>query len=397
MEAQFKHIFWNLSTHEIDLLNVLINIVERNDAYDSAETFDYSSPQYVIDTNMHELSSSLGFLTLNIDHIIRTLEALNRNTATVYYEQDYDIFMDKTSFVQKFTITSTKKDINKRLRMLVSTSLIKILREDKKLFEKFYRYEKYGLRSKYSRVIYDHFMKKDRTKSTTVYELEEFIDIIDFELDELQIDSWSRLSTNVLKRAAKELHEKSNMYFEYTNVKDKISDTNRTQTTKIKFSTTFAPEMELPGEYFTNDFLMKRKIAYYIERDVNNRVETQLRFKTKTIDDIESYRYSVRRDLEKNSEEYESKVLLQEWINVVKYDSAAVDGLVVLRDFTDDHHYITINNNFKLYDIEKRTEISTTAKETRLKVNNFLINHGGTDIIETTEFLKNCSISHVRG
>lgn len=394
MEAQFKHIFWNLSQSEIDLLNVLINIVERNDAYDNTEAFDYSTPQYVIDTNMHELSSSLGFLTLNIDHIIRTLESLSRNTATVYYEHDYDRFMDKTTFVQKFTITSTKKDINKRLRMLVSTSLIKILREDKKLFEKFYRYEKYSLRSKYSRIIYDHFMKLG--KPSIEYDIDEFIDIIDFELDELQIDSWSRLSTNVLKRAAKELHEKSNMYFDYANVKDKISDTNRTQTTKIKFSTRFAPEMELPGEYFTNDYLMKRKIAYYVERDLNNRVEAQLRFKAK-IEDLEAYKYTVRKELEKNSEEYESKVLLQEWINVVKYDSAATDGLVVLRDFTDDHHYITINNNFKLYDIEKKTELSTTAKETRVKVNNFLINHGGTDIIETTEFLKNCSISHVKG
>lgn len=393
MEAEFKHIFWNLTKSEIDMLNVLINIVERNDDFDNEIGFNYTSPFYIIDTNMHELSSSLGMLSLNVDSIQKTLDLLNKNNATLYYEFEKDRFLEKSTFVQKFIVTSSKKDINKRLKMWVSTSIIKVMRENKELFEQFYKYEKYGLRGKYSRILYDIFSKKDRMVET--YDIDDFIAMVDFDLEELQINTWSRLSSNILKRAANEINEKSNLYFEYENVKDKLASTNRTQTMKVKIVAQTAPEAEFPETYYDDDFLMDRKITYYMERDVNTKYTAASRFGT--IKDEDSYKFSVRKDLKKNKDEYEARVLLQEWINLVKYNNSDHHGLVVLTDFTADNHFITVNNNYKLYDIEKKQELTTSARDTRLKINEFMEKHGDYDIVETEKFLKDCSISYTKG
>ena len=393
MKPIFKHLFWNLNKEDIDLLNVLINIVERDDAFD-AEEFNYSQIGYIIDTNMHELSSSLGFLELQIETVIQRLESLTKSVATIYHESNNNILMAKATFIYQYNVTSTDSDINKRLNIVVNTTLIKLLRDNSYLFELMYRIDRYGLKSKYSKIIYEKFYKQPR--SSQLFELEELTKLIDFGLEYKEL-TWSRLNSNILKRVATEINEKTDLYFEYEKVKSTISTTNRTQTTEIKIVTSVAPEVEMPDTYFTKDFLMSRKIAYYIERDIKHKFVAVSKFKTQEfIKDPEAYMYKLRTEANKLRPEYEAKVLLQEWLNNIKYTNHDHEGLVVLQDYSKDNQFITVNNNYKLYDIEKQVEVSTSARDTRMKIQAFM-RKGHYDILETEDYIKDCSISYTMG
>jgi len=393
LQSKFKHLFWNITKSEIDLVNVLINIVERDDAF-ATEGIDRNQLGYVIDTNMHELSSSLGFLELRIETIMQTLESLSKSVATIYHENDNSVLMSKATFVYQYNISSTDNDINKRLNIIVNTTLVKLLRNNLHLFALLYRIDKYGLKSKYSKIIYEKFYKKDRTVST--YSIEELVRMIDFGLEYKEL-TWSRLNSNILKRVSKELNEKTNLYFEYNKIKSTVAETNRVQTAEVRIVTHVAPEVEDPDTYFSKEFLMNRKVAYYVERDINRKFKEITRFKTKdAIENPEAYKHKLRKEAFKLRDEYEAKVLLQEWLNNIKYNNYEHEGLVVLQDYSKDNQFITVNNNYKLYDIEKGVEVSTSARDTRMKIQSFM-KKGHYDIVETTEYIKNCSISYTMG
>ena len=395
MDSQFTKILWSLNKDEIDMINVLINIVERNDRFDEDIPFDYQSLYYMIDTNMHELSASLGFLHLSIDHVTSVLESLTTKSATMYFEEGSDRIMKKGPFVQEFMITASDKDVNKRIQIWVNTRLIKILRDDKKMFELLYRFDKYDLRSKYSKLLYEMFGKKPRTSLTI--SVDDLIDELDYDIVETKNKSWSRLNSNILKRAVKELEEKSNLSIAYAKIKEKDKKDNRVKTTMIQIEATAAPEIEEPGKYFTDDFLMERKIAYYLEREVNRRYKAASRFGTINIRNEEAYKAKIRKELKKFHKEYEARVLLQEWINMIKYQHPNIHGLVVIEKFQG-YEYVAVNNDYILIDIKSKKPLSANAMDTREKIKKFLNEEDGEyTIIETNGKIKNCSISYTKG
>jgi len=393
VKPTFKHLFWNLNEADIDLLNVLINIIERNDDFEE-DDFDYKQIGYIIDTNMHELASCLGFLELKVDNIIQRIEALQKSIATIYYEDDTNIYMTKASFIYQYNVSSTNNDINKRLNIVVNTKIVKILREKKSLFELFYKFDRYGIKSKYSKIIYERFY--DRDKTVEVLDIDTLSKEIDFGLKYKSLD-WSRLNSNILKRVVKEITEKTDLYFEYEKVKTVHGDSKRKQTTKVKISTSVAPETDTPKGYFTNEFLMKRKIAYYIERDIKARFAASKKFKVKDIiKNPKAYMYKLRKIAEQNYDEYEARVLIQEWLNNIKYKNSDYEGLVVLENYSKDNQFVTVNNKYKLYDIKKKIEISSSARDSRIKINAFM-QRGSYNIIETEQYIKECSISYTQG
>jgi hypothetical protein len=395
VDFQFSKILWSINKQEIDMVNVLINIVERNDSFDTEVPFDYDAPIYMIDTNMHELSASLGFLHLSIDHVSSILDSLSSKVATLYYEDGSDRIMKKGPFVQEFTITSSNKDVNKRIQIWANTRLIKVLREDKQMFELLYKFDKYKLKSKYSKILYEMFGKKDKT--SLKISVEDFIDELDYDISENSNKSWTRLNGNILKRAITELEEKSNLSIAYAKLKEKDNKDNRVKTTMVQVEATAAPEMEEPDVYFTNEFLLPRKINYYLEREVDRRYESASRFGTISIRDEEAYKAKTRRELKKFTKEHEAKVLLQEWINIVKYSHPDVHGLVVLEKFQD-YDYVTVNNNYILVDVETKKPLSTNAIDSREKIKRFINDENGEyTIVETDGKIKDCSISYTKG
>lgn len=392
MNSQFTKILWNINKDEIDMVNILINIIERYDSFDPETPFDYDTPVYMVDTNMHELSASLGFLCLSIDHVSQTLENLSSKVATMYFEDGEDRIMKKGPFVQEFHISSSKKDVNKRIQIWVNTRLIKILRNDKKMFDLLYKFDKYSLKSKYSKILYEMFGKK--TQTSRKVNIEDFVDELDYGLGENQNKSWSRLNQNILKRAVPELESKSNLSIEYKQIKEKDQKDNRIKTAMIHIEAHAAPEMEEPDTFFDNDFLMERKTAYYLEREVERKVREAGKFGT--IRDIEAYKAKTRKESKKFIMEYEARVLLQEWINIIKYTMPDQHGLVAILKYQGYEH-VTVNNAYILVDVETKKPLSTNAIDSRDKIKRFLEKDGDYSIVDTPNKIKDCSISYTKG
>lgn len=107
---QFKHIIWNLAKREIDMVNVLINIVEMYTRFDVGHTVDYNSPVYMLDLTYHDLASTLGYTSLDdriVTEINSTLDTLSKTHAAIYYTESSDRYMENTTFLLKYILSST--------------------------------------------------------------------------------------------------------------------------------------------------------------------------------------------------------------------------------------------------------------------------------------------------
>lgn len=400
MAKKFNHIFWMINEEEIDLINVLLHIIEKHD--------DILSPPEVgiefelnrcITTNMHDISASLGYTELDIQGILSSLDSLTKNVATIYYDFNDGIQMEKGAFLNKYTVTSSKNDINKRITLWINSDIITVLQEHKYLYNLFYKHAKYELKSRYAMLIYDFFLNKESNKFIT--NVEEFAALMDYDLTTTEWD-WSRLNSNILKRGIKEINSKTDLQITYAKVKTGAG--GRIQTTQIEFEYYQAKD-EMDGEifeYFTHTLLNARKVDYYIEKEIKDRYTTLQRFKDKSaIANPEAYMAKMRRDALKERDEFEAKILVQEWSNVIKYEHTAEDGFVGMINYMDNdtmHDFVTINNDYRIYDPFNSQELSTSARDTLQKINEYFA--GGEDTAYTIHPMpnvKNCSISYSKG
>ncbi len=387
------------------MVNVLINIVERYDQMDVGHAFDYNSAIYVLDVTYHELAASLGYLTLDykvVHEINSILDNLSKTHANIFYTHDGDRFMENTTFLLKYVLSTTnkgsKRDLDKRFSIMLSTSLVKIMRENKELFKRFYTHDRYDLRGKYTTVLYDTLSARAKGSNTIGidYALDELVNVIDFELEETcNIESWAKINSNILKRSSKEINEKTNMYISYDKVKNKIGDTNRMQTMAIRFEISLAPEMEETSGYFTDDFLMERKTEYYMEKEVNRKVIELKKFNDMRIKNEDQYRFIERQKLMKQKDEFQSKVKIQEFLNWVKYNNPDEHGLVCLLDY-EDHNYVTVNSEHLLADVDSRETLSKNACDTYVKIQRFLDANGECVLVDAHN-IKEYSISYSKG
>ena len=404
----FKHLIWNLSKPEIDTVNVLINMVDTYDKLDiGKDSIDYNLPIYMLELTYHDLAACLGFSSLDektISDITIILNNLTKIQASIYYNNDDDSerFVDHSTLIMKYSLMSTKinskRDLNKRFVLMLSTSIIKVLRENKDVFKKLYTHDRYNLKSKYSTLLYDVLSKQTKGSNiiTIDYSLDEFSKIMNFELEETSnFDSWTKINSNILNRASKEINSKSNMYLNYDKKKEKIMESNRIQTSGIRFEVSLAPESEAQDEYFSEDELMEKKISYYIEREITKKIEKLKKFNDLKVKNEDNYRFSERQKLIKRHDEFKSKVKIQELVNWIKYNNSGTHGLVCFLDI-DDNAVVTVNSNHKLLNIENDKLISNDAIETYEILEKFLNNNGLYDLIDVGN-RKTYSISYSKG
>ena len=402
MAKKFNHIFWMLNVEEINVVNVLMHIIAKHD------DFTFTSEKEVklglnrcITTNLHEISASLGFKDLKIQTILSMLDNITKNVATIYYDTSDGRQMEKASFLNKYTITSSNNDVNKRITLWINVDIINVLRDNIGLFKQLYKHARFELKSKYSKMIYDYF--SDKGGNTAEFTVEEFATLMDFDLVTTEWD-WSRLNSNILKRASKEINDKTDMQFEY--IKTKADKGGRVKTTSIEFNYFLAKDEPIGQfEYFNDKTLSTRRVDYYIEKHVNDQYKRIIRFKDKdAIANPTAYMDKLRREALRNRPEFEAKIDVQEWSNIIKYENADMDGLVGLVNY-EDRHFVTINNDYKIYDPSTQTELSTSARDTMDKIKIYFANatdqHAYTINTAYAEYpstiFNKCSISYSKG
>lgn len=400
MVKKFNHVFWMLNVEEIDVVNVLMHIIAKHDNIKLPSDKEVAlGLNRCITTNLHEISASLGFKELKVSTILSMLDSITKNVATLYYDTHDGRQMEKASFLNKYTITSSKNDMNKRITLWINVDILNVLRDNIGLFKQFYKHAKFELKSKYTKIIYDYFINKGG--NTATFTVEEFAELMDFDLVTTEWD-WSRLNSNILKRASKEINGKTDMQFEY--IKTKADKGGRVKTTSIEFNYFIAKDTDEQFEYFNETTLTQRRVDYYIEKDINEKYDSVVRFKDKNaIANPDAYKDKLRRVALRDRAEYEAKVEVQEWSNIIKYEHTDLDGLVGLLNY-DNIMFVTINNDYKIFDPATETELTTSARDTMNKIIEYF---DGTDVagytinegyrVYSLPTLNKCSISYSKG
>jgi len=400
MTRKFNHIFWMLNVEEIDVINVLMHIVAKHDEIKMAsEEAIETGLNRCITTNLHEISASLGYKELKIQTILTKLDSIARNVATLYYSTSNGRQMDKATFLNKYSITSSKNDINKRITLWIDIEMLNVLSNNLGIFKQLYKHARYELKSKYAKLIYDYFTNKGGNTST--FTVAEFSELMDYDLITTEWD-WSRLNSNILKRASKEINEKTDMRIEY--IKTKTDNGDRIKTTSVEFNYYIAKDEENEEYAYFNELTLKeRRVDYYIEKDILEKYDQVLRFKDKNaIANPTAYKEKLRRTAIRDRAEYEAKVDVQEWSNIIKYEHTDKDGLVGLLNY-DGLTFVTINNDYKIFDPSTGVEHSTSARDTMQKLTEYFdgdnvgytIHEGYMDYAVPN--INKCSISYSKG
>jgi plasmid replication initiation protein len=387
------------------MVNVIANIVETYKMLRIVDDINTNSVGLTIDVTYHELASSLGFTTLNpkaIQTLNATLNNLCRTQAFVYYTDGHDRFEKISTFLITYTMSATHidghRDIDKRISMTLNSELVLILLENKEIFSHLYMHARYDLRGKYATIIYDTITDQVTSSRTAsrVFNLHEFVALVDFDLTSLNnINTWTKLNGNVLNRAVQEINTKTNLTLNYSKVKTRQGENSRTQTNAIHFDITLTPEIDSTSAYFTNEFLMERKVNYYIEREINRKIAHLTKLNEHVIKNEAAFRFKERQRLLNVREEFQARVQIQDYVNWAKYSFPGEIGLVIFKNL-DKHKITCVTSDYKLINFETRQPICATATATHTKLTEFLA-AGGHYALLDVENKKEYSISYSKG
>lgn len=385
------------------MVNVLTSIVETHTKFAVGDSFDHDSLVYTFGVTYHDLASMMGYNQLDskaIYEIDNLLNNLSKAHAQIFYTDGDDRYIEQTTFILKYSRSSTiknlKRDLNKRFSITVDTTFVRILRENKDLFKQMYNHARFNLKNKYSTILFDTFVDRATPEAPTLIKLsiDELIGIVDIDLEEnTNFESWSKISTNIVTRAVKDIIKKTSMGLKYRQVKDSISNTNRLTVVGVEFEVSVATENDEIRGFFREEFLLDRQIEYYIEKEVNKNLSKLKNFKD--IKSEENYRFVERKKHQKNREEFKAKVLIQRLVNWIKYNNPSIQGLVCLSDY-EGHNLVAVYSDHTLVDVDTQEVLSMNALDTYEKINSFLEAHGEYDFAPVPN-RQEYSISHTKG
>ena len=382
----FKHLTWNLTRPEIDMANVLVNLVETYTRLDVGhETIDYDIPYYALELTYHDLAAALGKGVLDpsiIKDINSTIASLSKTQATVYFDDANDRVAEHGTLIMQYVQSSTavdgQRNLNKRFTVLLNTSLVRVLLDHKDIFERLYSHDRYDLRSKYSTLLYNELMDRDLGEINTCvnYDLSEFIDILDFELEgNTNLSSWTKLNSTILTRSVKELNVKTNLHLGYKKLKDKPE--SRLYTVGVSFDYTLDIEKVATPTYYDNDLLFDRKMSYFIDRDIERTLE---QMKLADIDIADNFRKDEKRRRRNDVPEYKAQIDVQDLLNRIKYNHTDDHGVICFFDVNGIDR-VTVRSDYCLMDITTGTLLSNSALESYTILKEFINNDGEYDII----------------
>ena len=157
----------------------------------------------------------------NVKVVINALRK-NKNMETTF-----------TRFIHKLTVSKHKNNVRKKVRLVLDGEICKMIFDVKKLFTKFYLKIQFSMKSKYSKLLYE-ILKDYQGVNTKTIDFELLLGLLNVDFENTNNGTWALFNQNIIKKAVKEINEKSDIYVSYEPIKERING-KRLQVTKIKF------------------------------------------------------------------------------------------------------------------------------------------------------------------
>lgn len=406
-----KEEFAILTPLQIDIMNVtfkfIIDIMEKQDLT-TEELFDWANNNH-FEINLQSISDILGrYRNGYYEPIVQHLQELTKiqvltNILHKNKTQESVLF----HFIRKISWLKDKQTTNKRVKVWIEPELLSMFINQKDYYSNIYLPIQLGLKSKYSKLLYELLKDYLGVKEIT-FDFEMLKALLNVDVKEKpSLNLWSNFNRDVLKKAVNEVSEKSDLSVIYKPEKGLVN--GKSQVVKVKFIMKKQKSILVDDDYIDvitdtqivadNEYYMKTltpEDIKYIELAQSKMAAAKL-FGTK-IKNEQAYLEQVILSLKKENLDVKNMVLIDEFLTDVReiYEEYRnnKNQLIILQNF-EKYPVVSINKDYKLYSPADNFIITKTIEETINKINKFKKDGGKFSLIETPNKIQELEISYL--
>ena len=405
-----------LTSLQIDLVSTifyLISDVMNKQKLEESDIFEWSSINH-FEINLQTIAEMIGkYENGYYEPIVQNLQELSKvqvltNTLHKNKTTEFSLF----HLIRKISWLKDKQTTNRRVKIWIEPELLTLFHNVNKMHSSFYLQIQYSLGSKYSKLLYE--LLKDYSN------LNEFL--IDFSIlkallnvdnkDNPSIDNWSIFNRDILKRAVKEVSEKSDINVEYEPIKNIID--GKKQVDKIKF-TIIKQKSKLidydlnPAlkEYITDTLVVSSEsktddynpLELKLIELARKKMEKAKVFGT-VVQNEQKYIQAIVEQLKRENIDIEGMVEMDKILNSVKKQFQpnkinSTNQLIILDYYDPKYPLVTLSHEYLLYSPIDRVNITQTIEDTINKINEFKDKGGQFKLIQTPEYVDELEISYL--
>jgi len=407
-----KEEYANLTPLQIDIINVTFrfvsDIMEKQDLT-REELFEWANLNH-FEINLQSISDVLGrYKNGYYEPIVHNLQELTKiqvltNTLHKNKTQESILF----HFIRKISWLKDKQTTSKRVKVWIEPELLSMFLNLKDYYSKMYLPIQLGLKSKYSKLLYEILKDYSKLKEITLdFDMLKALLNVDVK-EKPSLDAWSNFNRDVLKKAVKEVSEKSDIKIEYTPIKEKLD--KKSEVTKIKFTMRKQrsilideddiDEMSLDTHIVSDDDVRTKELSAedikYIEL-AQQRLDDAKVFGTQ-IKNEQAYLETIIENLKKEKKDIPNMLLIDDIILELREAFEEFKNnnnqLIVLENI-DSYPVVSISSEYLLYSPVDKSNITKSVEETINKINKFKTEDGKFNIIETPAKIKELDISYL--
>lgn len=405
-----------LTSLQIDLVSTifyLISDVMNKQKLEESDIFEWSSINH-FEINLQTIAEMIGkYENGYYEPIVQNLQELSKvqvltNTLHKNKTTEFSLF----HLIRKISWLKDKQTTNRRVKIWIEPELLTLFHNVNKMHSSFYLQIQYSLGSKYSKLLYE--LLKDYSN------LNEFL--IDFSIlkallnvdnkDNPSIDNWSIFNRDILKRAVKEVSEKSDINVAYEPIKNIID--GKKQVDKIKF-TIIKQKSKLidydlnPSlkEYITDTLVVSSEsktddynpLELKLIELARKKMEKAKVFGT-VVQNEQKYIQAIVEQLKRENIDIEGMVEMDKILNSVKKQFQpnkinSTNQLIILDYYDPKYPLVTLSHEYLLYSPIDRVNITQTIEDTINKINDFKDKGGQFKLIQTPEYVDELEISYL--
>jgi len=408
-----KQEFADLSALQLDLIGTMfffVSDIMKKQQLTETEVYDWASLNH-FEINLQSISEILGKYENGFyAPIVKNLQELSTiqvltNTLHKNKTQESTLF----HFLRKISWIQDNQTRSKRVKVWIEPELLSMFLNTKSLYTKFDLQIQFGLKSKYSKLLYE--LLKDYVgigNKTVDFEILKAILNVDT-INKPKLNVWSNFNRDILVRSVKEINNKSDIIIEPKPIKERIE--KKLTVTKISFvikkqksilidydeelkqydlDTHIVPDNEIITSDLSDEEI---KIIQMAQKQMDKAIEFGTIVKNK-----QRYLEAIIADLKKQNLPINDMIELDTILDDLKSKfmdtKTSSNQLLVMENFLN-YPVIAVSVNYLLYSPIDKTVITKTIKETINKINKFKKDGGTFKIIETNEKISELEISYL--
>jgi len=361
--------FAYLSPIEIDLINLIL-YKSREEIIKNKINLDGGN--FTLELLLKDISDVFNkYTATGYEPLITNFRNLrNKEVVINALNKNKEMETTYTSIIHKIKISKHKNSKLKKIILELDNEIIGMMLNVKKMFSTMFFKIQFNLDLKYSKLLYeilrDYLGKDYNGVKSRIIEVDMLLGLLNVK-NLNRYTKFSFFNGEILKKAVKEINEKSDIIVSYAPIKERTDDNPRLHVTKVKFNMEKQSDERLKALG-----LLNQEPELSIEEQIHqNKLNLKSRIKLdkfiKTGYEVKDEEAWIKTDVKKNEKLYTAQYRLDDYLNELE-ELSQEDRRDVLSDLAKfmnaNDPIVLINKNYLIEDLSGNS-LTSSAIETR--------------------------------